>query len=306
MTNKMIITRGIPASGKSTWAASWVAEDAQNRMEINRDSIRAIMGFPAVGNASQEQAVTNVQREMIAAAMSNNKDMVISDTNLREKYIKNFISIAMDNNYEVEVKDFVISFDEAVARDKNREDSVGEDVIRTMYTKFPHKRWKSGADMVQEVVAKRKKAKHTPYINDQNNPQAVLVDIDGTIAINDGHRSYYDYSEAVMGDKTNDAVIHAVRCAHAAGVKIIIMSGREDVCKEHSIKWMENHSIPFDEVHFRKTGDKRPDWIVKDEMVREHIENRYNIMYCYDDRDQVVQHHRDMGYTVFQVAPGDF
>lgn len=37
----IIITRGLPASGKSTFAHNWVAEPPHNRVEINRDNTRA-------------------------------------------------------------------------------------------------------------------------------------------------------------------------------------------------------------------------------------------------------------------------
>ena len=38
--SKLIITRGLPASGKSTWAKQWVLEDPEHRVRINQDDIR--------------------------------------------------------------------------------------------------------------------------------------------------------------------------------------------------------------------------------------------------------------------------
>lgn len=308
MARTMIITRGIPASGKTTWAKQWVSEAPYGeRVNVNRDDIRKMMGFGQVGTNEQEDSVTTIQNSMIHAVMSDGKDIVISDTNMRRKNIARFAEMGIVAGYEVKVKDFPIDFDTAVARDKNREDSVGEDVIRKFHSKFPPKQWIDGEKIISEVRQKvEQKEKRESYRNNPDNPDAIMVDIDGTIAINDGHRSYYDYSDAVKGDKPNTPVIEAVKMAHAAGVKIIIMSGREDRCKEASIEWMTDNGIPFDEVHFRATGDQRPDWIVKDEMVREHIQDSYHVVFCYDDRDQVVSHHRKMGYKVFQVAPGDF
>lgn len=46
---KLIITRDLPASGKTTWARSWVAEDPIHRTRVNRDDIRAMFGVPAIG-----------------------------------------------------------------------------------------------------------------------------------------------------------------------------------------------------------------------------------------------------------------
>jgi len=55
----------------------------------------------------------------------------------------------------------------------------------------------------------------------------------------------------------------------------------------------------------RKKGDNRKDSIVKEEIWNE-IEKEYNIICMFDDRDQVVEHARSLGYTVAQVAEGNF
>lgn len=306
MKNKIIVTRGIPASGKTTWATKWVQE-APNRVNINRDDIRVMLGYPPIGNFEQEKMISNVQDAMLKAAISEKKDIVISDTNLRDKFAINYFITGLLNDYEVSYKDFPIDVNKAVKWDNQREDHVGEQVIRTINQKFPVKNWSSTEKMRDKAQAKiRAKDGYKPYKNDPSNPKAILVDIDGTIAYNNGHRSFYDVSELVKNDEPIEAVISAVNIAHDAGYKVVIMSGREDACKQFSIEWLEDHNIPFDEVHFRKTGDQRADWIVKDELVRNHIENNYYVEFCYDDRNQVVEHHRAMGYNVFQVAPGDF
>ena len=39
----LVITRGLPGSGKSTWARQWVSQDPAHRAEVNRDSLRLMM-----------------------------------------------------------------------------------------------------------------------------------------------------------------------------------------------------------------------------------------------------------------------
>ena len=77
-------------------------------------------------------------------------------------------------------------------------------------------------------------------------------------------------------------------------------------------KWIEIHvfdrlesDITWDLI-LRKKGDWRTDWVVKYEIYREQLENHYNIQYIFDDRDQVVKMWRDIGFTCFQVAFGNF
>ena len=40
--SKIILTRGIQGSGKSTWAKAWVAEDPEHRIRINNDDIKSV------------------------------------------------------------------------------------------------------------------------------------------------------------------------------------------------------------------------------------------------------------------------
>jgi hypothetical protein len=50
----------------------------------------------------------------------------------------------------------------------------------------------------------------------------------------------------------------------------------------------------------RRRNDTRPDYIVKEEMWREICE-KFHISFMLDDRDSVVCHARDLGFTVFEV-----
>jgi hypothetical protein len=56
----------------------------------------------------------------------------------------------------------------------------------------------------------------------------------------------------------------------------------------------------------RPTGDNRKDSLVKEEILRNEILPNYYVEFALDDRQQVVDHLRGMGLTVFQVAPGNY
>jgi len=104
----------------------------------------------------------------------------------------------------------------------------------------------------------------------------------------------------------DESVRDTVQDIHAAGVRLVVMSGRDEVCRPETTEWLARHGIPWDELHMRPTGDQRSDWMVKDALVRAHIQGRFHIRYCLDDRQQVVDHYRAIGLKVFQVQPGDF
>lgn len=304
--NTLIITRGFPGSGKTIFATSWVKESPGTRININRDDIRATLGIHLLGTSEQENMVSQIASSQLELAFRSNLDVIISDTNLPARRVKDFIHVGLSNNYQVEVKDFVVPYEELLLRDSNRENPVGEGVLRDMFSRFPYKNWVPVENMMNQVQEKIGISKHyTPFVNDPSLPHAIIVDIDGTLA-HMSDRSPYDYSDKVLEDTLDTNVLEALLGAKAHGNRVIIMSGREDVCQEVTQTWLRNNGVPFDELHMRPSKDGRPDWIVKDELIRGFVENKYYVTFCLDDRQQVVDHYRAMGLKVFQVQPGDF
>jgi hypothetical protein len=141
-------------------------------------------------------------------------------------------------------------------------------------------------------------------------PRAVLVDIDGTLALRgDGPdvRRFYDWHR-VGEDAPNPPVVELVRLIADAGRhRIVLMSGRDGVCRPETEAWLAEHKIPYDELWMRAPGDNRKDSIVKRELYEAHVAGRFVVAFVVDDRDQVVRMWRDeLGLAVFQCADGDF
>lgn len=138
-------------------------------------------------------------------------------------------------------------------------------------------------------------------------PRAVLVDIDGTLALRTGNRSPYDWSR-VGEDEPNPAVIELVQTLAAAGRhRIILLSGRDEVCRQQTEMWLDAQAVPFHELHMRARKDNRKDSVVKAELYRAHVEGRHTVAFVVDDRRQVVDMWRnELGLTCLQVAEGNF
>jgi len=144
-----------------------------------------------------------------------------------------------------------------------------------------------------------------PYIDDPSLPSAIIVDIDGTIA-QMSDRSPYDFSR-VGEDTPVEAVIDAVRSAKLSGRRVILMSGRNESCRNITEMWLDFHLADlWDELHMRSEYDERKDDIVKYEMFKKYVEGKYHVKYVLDDRDQVVAMWRKLGLACFQVNYGDF
>lgn len=300
----LYVTRGFPASGKTTWAEAFAA--GNNAVNINRDDIRRQLGIGQHGTDDQEEGVTRVQDALVDAALANGSDIILSDTNLRARRLRSQLSLAVDAGYRVEVRDFRVELDELLRRNAARDTDrrVPEAVIRDLWSRFPYRRWPSAEHLIADATETAADT-HPPLRNPRNLPHCVLVDVDGTLAHHNSLRSPYDWAR-VGQDTVDESVRDAVRDIHAAGVRVVVMSGRDAVCRGETAEWLTRHGVPFDDLHLRPTGDQRPDWIVKDALVREHVEDRYHVRYCLDDRQQVVDHYRAIGLKVFQVQPGDF
>lgn len=137
--SKLIICRGLPASGKSTWAKQWVLEDPEHRIRVNQDDIRLMLGKYWV--PSREKLVQEIQFDAILEALSRGFDVVIDNTNLNKKVLDGFDRLIKTfKDYEIEYKDFFDTpLSVCIERDKNRELQVTEKVIRGFYNNYKDK-----------------------------------------------------------------------------------------------------------------------------------------------------------------------
>lgn len=295
----LVITRGLPASGKTTWARAWVAEDPAQRARINRDDFRAMLYATPDYSWPQEQAVTEASRNAVRALLAGGRDVVADDMNLRSKYVREWARFAAANGADLEVVGFPISFEDSVARDAARPHPVGEAAIRRMVEKYT----RNGQlqPIPDEVMAEAEPGLYEPA---EGSIPAVIVDIDGTLALHNG-RSPYDLSRC-SDDLPNRGVIAAVQAAAADGLQVIYCSGREDSARDVTAEWITRHVGVSGPLYMRAADDKRKDAVVKRELFDTHIRDRFDVLYVLDDRQQVVDMWRALGLTVFQVAKGDF
>jgi len=132
----LIITRGLPASGKSTAAIAWVNADPNWRWRANRDDLRAMGSGRYLGTPAQEAIVSGFQHNGVRTALSHGTSVIVDDTNLRTSDVTLFSKIADEMDADFEVWDFRDApLERCIAWDAQRDqhDRVGEDVIRKKY-----------------------------------------------------------------------------------------------------------------------------------------------------------------------------
>lgn len=130
----ILVLKGIPASGKSTFARAWVSESPTTRVRINNDDIRSMLGPYWV--TSREELVGELWKDMLHEALTLNYDVVLDNMNL-DPHVNDYIkSIADRFHVKMEVKTFFIPVEECISRDKGRPNSVGEKVIMGVYNRY--------------------------------------------------------------------------------------------------------------------------------------------------------------------------
>jgi predicted kinase len=290
---KLIITRGLPGSGKSTWA-----RQQPGAVRVNRDELRLMLHGGWLGEGWAERQITTAHRAMIEALLRTGVNVICDDTNLRHKVVRELAELAYDCGAEAEIADFThVPLETCLERDAGRPESVGQEVIRRM-----HERYLAGSRRAFKLEPPTPKEVYAPEVD---LPDAILVDLDGTVALM-GQRSPYDVT-LVHLDTPNHAVIKAVRAMFDAGHTIVYCSGRTDDGRAATETWLDRHvGVPYAALHMRKTGDARKDSVVKREIFEQEIRKNWHVVAVFDDRNQVVRMWRELGLTVFQVAEGNF
>ena len=142
---RIILTRGIPASSKSTWAKQEVLKDPEHSIRISRDDLRNMCGKYWV--PAREKYITACKGTILINAINFKFDTIIIDEmNLNPKengYLKGMVSMMndtfKDNNdkYIIEIKDFTnVPLDVCLKRDSKRENPIGENIIRGIFNKY--------------------------------------------------------------------------------------------------------------------------------------------------------------------------
>jgi predicted kinase len=294
---------GISGSGKSTEARK-IAEET-GAVIVSRDKVREMVFGYNEANVNEyflrpdlvkcEKVVTQMIDTIIKRGVIAGTDMIIDNTHLSKKYLneiikkwQRFTSITFN----------IVHCDKttAIERDTSRTRSVGAEVIAKQFESFNN--FIASDFDFSDRACLISKIEKTEGLRD-----CVIFDIDGTLA-DKGTRNPFDW-KAVVDDTVRENVKRSFMMHQEAGDFMIICTGRDGICSKETAWWLKKHGIIPDEFYIRTEKDQRPDWQIKEELWRQ-IGERFNIKLMYDDRDQVVEHARNLGLEVYQVQPGNF
>jgi predicted kinase len=293
---------GLPASGKTTYAETLVA---QGWTRINWDEMRIARGMTGKRfSRAEEDAMQKASFEIAEAAGAAGASVVVDNTNLNENTRNRWKGVAQRAKMTYTEENLGVSLEECIKRDSERKEGlqVGRAVIERM-------------------------ALFAGLIKFKARDRIVLVDMDGTLAdcshrrkfISDNNHDWDKFEgPLILTDEPREPIVELVRLLNAGegdigdcGFEIVIVSGRQlGRAGKNTVAWLKKHYIPFKYVFMRQSGDNRPDNLVKKDILDKIVEalpgGKSQIAYVLDDRNQVVEMWRDNGLTCLQVAPGDF
>lgn len=279
---KLIMLRGIPGSGKSTWASEYIATH-NNTIRVNKDSLRTMLHFDK-WNGRNESVTSMIEYGLIRTALENGMNVIVDNTNLTQRHEDGYKLLADEIGAEFVVHELDTPYSVCVERDAVREKKVGKSVI----LKF--------AMMTGKYPAPAK--------------GFVVCDIDGTIADIE-HRRHYVTGEKkdwkgffseMHKDTVRENVHDMLKNYHELGYEILFVSARPETYREVTEAWLDLMvDVPYVGVLMRPANDKGADTDTKYKIYKEMLA-KYNVLLVIDDRPSVIRMWEGCGLTVIDVG----
>lgn len=140
-------------------------------------------------------------------------------------------------------------------------------------------------------------------------PEASIFDMDGTLADVSGIRHllagpgrFDAFHRASIDCPPHRRVVDAAISEHVAGRAVLIVTARQARYRNVTAMWLAIHGVPSDAMFMRATGDSRPDFEVKAEILAK-IRQRWTPVAAWDDNPAVIRLWEQEGIPV-TVVPG--
>ena len=303
--NKIILVLGISGSGKTYWSRQWAEEDPEHRIRLNYDDIRYMFGKYWVPDR-REQLVKDTFMYALRQAMYMGYNIVIDQ--------KEYIDLVNENNsyeespkYEIEFKWFDTPIETCISRDAERENPIGEKVIKQQWSKYR-------TTIIQHSI---KEMLENQVVQNINLPHCIIVDMDATLCFNTNGRPFWgtDADERVIDDVPNTPVVELVKHYKEAPYgsnpykyerNIIIVTGRSESARIGTEMWLKKYGVPYDEILMRPNGDMTKGDELKQILYDNEIKDKYYVDFVLEDSTKVVKMYRRLGLTVLQPNEGKF
>lgn len=274
--------RGLPASGKTTYAREQV-DKTGNSVRINRDDLRAMM-FNSKWSGPREKFVVKAEKLLARLAIEFGLNPIIDDTNMPVHNRLSWSATAAEAGAKFEV----------VEIDTPIETCIRRDVVRLYTGGFV------GGGVIENLALT---GGLVPFPD-----KFIICDVDGTLAdlthrlhhIQQEPKDYEMFFEMMVDDEPIWPVINWVT-ELSKDYMIVLVSGRPAYCWERTMQWMDKYGVPAAHLFMRRSGDHRPDTMVKNEILAKMPKDK--ILFAIDDRQCVIDEvWRANGVKVYPVG----
>lgn len=285
--------RGLPASGKSTYAKELVEHNHYSR--VNRDTLRQLLHF-GKWSPKNEDEIVQAEKALIAFFINEGRNVVIDDTNLGKNHEDMWKAWAkkcgevLGSEIIFEVKNFDTDFYVCIGRDSFRDKGVGKDVIMKMAMQYER--------MPEDI-------------------KYVLCDLDGTLADNkwrtkflydnpNGKKDWGRFHAGIPEDPIRVGVHDSVKEVLEAdrNALLILVSARSEYCRGMTEDWLAARGVKYTLLLMRGDKDHRDDTLVKREILYKYFPDKKKIIKVFDDRPSVIEMWRQEGLDVVDVGDG--
>ena len=127
--------------------------------------------------------------------------------------------------------------------------------------------------------------------------KCIIVDLEGTLS-DHSHRvhlwnqiKYDEYNALFLDDPVNLGMVDIISSNVVKGIKVVICTAKEKKYRNDVLRWLglKGVFVFSDAIYMRETGDKRPSVEVKKDLIRQIIDDGYQPIKIYDDRDEILQ-----------------
>lgn len=287
--SRLMCMQGLPASGKSTRAKALMAEYG-NAVRINRDLLRTMLHCDVW--SGKKEGITLTASRALTRQMLSLPDVgcvIIDDTNLSPGVVESWRHLAHETESRFDIVRMDTPMEECIRRDQARAKEVGAHVIVGMALKY-------GLYPMPEKGF-------------------VLCDIDGTLADitrrkhfvdGEGTKDWDGFFANIDRDTPREDIALAVATLQREGYDVILVSGRPEWTRDTTELWLYTHcpDLDWSALFMRRTGDHRPDTVVKEEILTTYFPDLSKICCVYDDRPSVIRMWESHGLTVVNCGDG--
>lgn len=134
--------------------------------------------------------------------------------------------------------------------------------------------------------------------------KAILVDIDGTLAILNDRDPYNP--ETCEQDELNKIVANVIILFEKAGFKIILATGREEQWRQQTVNWLHKNEIPYNLLLMRPDGNRISATQLKRQWYIDDLQYYYEIILVLEDLYKTIEMFRKYDIPAWQVNPDPF